>query len=344
MRKPRQVSATGFYHVMQRGVNLFDIFENDEDRRRYVGLLQETAAQEEIIVRAWCLMSNHVHLLLQGDISNLSAMMRKLGSRYARYFNIRHGRIGHLFEDRFASVCIESDAQYLTVVRYIHSNPIVHQENARCEEYPWSSYGEYLSGNASVAETDLALDMLGGVEGFVRFHHQDIADGVRHLDIHTLGRLTDDEARGKANAALQDAGFAVNVGLIGRLPRRLRDKALLVVKSVVGCSLRQLQRLTAIAYSAIRSAMIGASAEAENAIELGSNTNVKGVSPRKVASKSTGYTRGGLAASVELKRSLANVSAKASELRGESSDYTHNLLGNSLATLPALPSASERRR
>ena len=257
-RKPRKISSTGFYHVMQRGVNLFDIFETDDDRRQYLEFLMEAADQFRISIHAWCLMSNHTHLLLRGDLCNLSCMMHRLGSRYASYFNRRHERIGHLFDGRFESVCIESDAQYLAVVRYIHRNPVEHQEQALRGTYPWSSYVEYVSGKAIVSQIDVALEMLGGTDSFVRFHTQDASSDERHLDIGTLGRLTDDEARSRANTALENAGFTVCVGNIGRLSRHLRDKAIAIVKQSVGCSLRQMQRLTSLAYHAIRIAVLKA--------------------------------------------------------------------------------------
>ena len=279
-RKPRKVSSTGFYHVMQRGVNLFDIFETDDDRRQYLEFLMEAADQFRISIHAWCLMSNHTHLLLRGDICNLSYMMHRLGSRYASYFNRQHERIGHLFDGRFESVCIESDAQYLAVVRYIHRNPVEHQEQALRGTYPWSSYVEYVSGKAIVSQIDMALEMLGSTDGFVRFHKQDASSDERHLDIGTLGRLTDDEARSRANAALENAGFAVCVGNIGRLSRRLRDKAIAVIKQSVGCSLRQMQRLTSLAYHAIRTAVLKADASTNALSDAPGNRTCESAPPR----------------------------------------------------------------
>ena len=89
--KKRKRSESGFYHVFQRGVCLFDIFEDDEDRKFYLKRLVRYASELHVEIHAWCLMSNHTHLLVRAQHETLSAVMRKIGSVYARYFNKRHG-------------------------------------------------------------------------------------------------------------------------------------------------------------------------------------------------------------------------------------------------------------
>lgn len=252
--KPRERSMSGFYHVFHRGVSLFDIFEDNEDREFYLERLVQYASETGVEIHAWCLMSNHTHLLLRADRERLSEMMRKLGSVYARFFNRRHGRSGPLFEGRFGSVCVETDAQLLSVVRYIHRNPVHHGGHALMEGYRWSSYNEYASSSPKTCEIDFTLDLFGGVAQLVGFHKEE-RDRERHLDIGTVGPMSDDEARVRADQALADAGFDINVSKIGSLPRKMRDRAIACVKRVVGCSFRQLQRLTAVAYTAIRNAV-----------------------------------------------------------------------------------------
>lgn len=252
--KPRKRSNSGFYHVFQRGVNLFDIFEDDIDRRFYLSRLKKYSAELGVEIHAWCLMSNHTHLLLRADYEALSAMMRQLGSVYARFFNTRHNRSGPLFEGRFNSVCVETDAQFMTVLRYIHRNPIHHEESTLCGSYPWTSFGEYVNATPSTCKIGFGLALFGDIEALVKFHGE-WNDNERHMDLDTIGPMIDDEARNRAQIALNDAGFEVTVSRIGSLPRNLRDKAIACLKRVVGCSLRQIQRLTAIAYSSIRNAV-----------------------------------------------------------------------------------------
>ena len=252
--KRRAQSESGIYHVFQRGVNHFDIFENDDDRQLFISYLTRYARKYNAEILAWCLMSNHVHLLVKSGHTALSNMMRALGSLYAKRFNATHGRCGALFGSRFGSVCIETEEQLVSAVRYIHRNPAHHDERSLYGTYPWSSYGEYLSTNPEICNLDLVLEVFGGIDEFVSFHEGE-RDYERHLDIDTIGPMGDDEARIRANAALSKAGFKISISEIGVLSKGARDRAIALVKSMVGCSLRQIQRLTAVAYSAIRVAI-----------------------------------------------------------------------------------------
>lgn len=256
--KRRQQSESGFYHVFQRGVCHFDIFEDDLDRTFYLERLADYTKELGIEIHAWCLMGNHTHLLLRTEYKALSAAMRKLGSVYARYFNRRHERTGPLFEGRFGSVCVETEEQYLSTVRYIHRNPVHHEEQALSSNYHWSSYSEFTTLNPTICHLNMALSLFGGIEGFVRFHEAERDSEKfreRYLDIDTIGPMRDSEARRRADFALADAGFEVPISQIGILSHSRRDEAIAYVKQIVGCSLRQLQRLSAIAYGVIRRAI-----------------------------------------------------------------------------------------
>ena len=254
----RQQSESGFYHVFQRGVCHFDIFEDDQDRAFYLKRLVDYTKELGIEVHAWCLMGNHTHLLLRAKLKALSAAMRKLGSVYARYFNRRHERTGPLFEGRFGSVCVETEDQFLSTIRYIHRNPVHHEKQTLTGNYPWSSYSEFVSCSPEICHLDLALSLFGGTEGFVSFHKAERDSEQyreRFLDIDTVGPMRDNEARWRADFALADAGFEVSISQIGTLSHNLRDEAIAYVKQVVGCPLRQLQRLSALAYGVIRRAI-----------------------------------------------------------------------------------------
>ena len=171
MRVPRQTSRSGYYHVVIKGDGGQALFEDDADRRTFLRLAGKYLAGAGVSVIAWCLMENHVHLVLRDDAEGLSAAMHRLGTAYARHYNDRTGRVGHLFRERFMSSPIESESYLLEAVRYVHNNP----EKAglcRAEEYPWSSYGSYAapgsSGELSV-DTAVVLDRVGGEKGFAEF-------------------------------------------------------------------------------------------------------------------------------------------------------------------------------
>lgn len=167
MRKARAVSESGFYHVILRGDGKRQIFEDDADRRAFLSLVECCLVARGVDVVAWCLMSNHVHLVVCDTEESLSEAVGSLAMRYARRFNSRTGHVGHVFQERFRSSPIESDAYLLEAVRYVHNNP-EKSGICRAEEYTWSSYSEYVAGS-KICDTEVILDMLGGVEGFKEF-------------------------------------------------------------------------------------------------------------------------------------------------------------------------------
>lgn len=160
-------SNSGIHHVMTRGTGRQIIFEDDCDRRWFLERLASYSGEDKIAVLAYCLMPNHVHLLLCDADGNLSHMLHKLLSAYAHYFNNRHRRTGHLLEARFVSKSVETDAYLLDAVRYIHDNP---EKSGICStvDYQWSSYSEYV-GEPKICDTSLVIDCLGSVEAFVAF-------------------------------------------------------------------------------------------------------------------------------------------------------------------------------
>ncbi|GAE47324.1 transposase [Mesobacillus boroniphilus] len=123
-RKARVKSSSGIYHVMFRGVNRQDIFHDDDDRRRFLEILKKYKKKMGLQVYAWCLMSNHIHVLLKEGEESISATMKRVGVSYAVYYNWKYRTSGHVFQNRFNSEIVENDAYFLTVVRYIHQNPV----------------------------------------------------------------------------------------------------------------------------------------------------------------------------------------------------------------------------
>ena len=240
----RRESEAGMYHAISRGVDHCAIFVDRKDRTRFLELLESVSSECEVVIDAWCLMGNHYHLLVSCGIGALSAMMMKLNAAYAKYFNARHERDGHLFQGRFKSVPIESDEQYLTVVRYIHQNP---EKAGICltAEYPWSSYQEYMRGGG-IASTKQALSMLGGVRQFELFH--------RTLEQDDTAPCFLDGREWPSEEAMMDSARAVLRGGDPRGIRKLtpqeRNNAILALKQS-RFTTRQIERLTGISRSTI---------------------------------------------------------------------------------------------
>ena len=123
-RQPRRKSESGIYHIMLRGINQQTIFEDDADYRRFLDTLEKYKAVSGYTVFAYCLMSNHVHLLLKVADEDLDMIMKRIGGSYVFWYNWKYSRRGHLFQDRFKSEPVETDPYFLAVLRYIHQNPV----------------------------------------------------------------------------------------------------------------------------------------------------------------------------------------------------------------------------
>lgn len=134
-------------HVIVRGVNRCDIFLDDADRTRFIQALSKLLVQTNTDCLAWSLMTNHVHILLRPRSTTLGLFMRRLLTGYAIYFNLRHKRSGHLFQNRYKSIVCEEDTYLLELVRYIHLNPLragVVKTIDELDSYTWCGHAVIL--------------------------------------------------------------------------------------------------------------------------------------------------------------------------------------------------------
>jgi REP element-mobilizing transposase RayT len=140
MGRPLRDEAAGFHHVVTRGNNKRPIYADDRDRWFFSITVDRVARKYGWTVLAYCLMTNHYHLVLSVDERGLADGMRDLNTAHAFYFNVRHGRINHLFGKRYWNRRIKTDASLMNAVRYVVQNPRRAGGSRRLEEYPWSSY------------------------------------------------------------------------------------------------------------------------------------------------------------------------------------------------------------
>ena len=165
-RKLRIQYPGAIYHVMNRGDRREKIFADDQDRERFLNTLGETCGKTGWQVHAYCLMSNHFHLVVETPQPNLVAGMKWFLGTYTSRYNRRHKEFGHLFSGRYKSLVVDGSATgYLkSVCDYVHLNPIragLLKQNQRLEDYLWSSYGQYLKA-ASQRWKWLRVDRLQG--------------------------------------------------------------------------------------------------------------------------------------------------------------------------------------
>ena len=119
-----RVDITGNHHIINRGVNSCDIFNSNNDKDMFLNILNKSASLHKVIVHDYCLMDNHYHLLIETTRDNLSTFMRVVNANYAKFFNKRYKRSGHLWQDRYKSKYITSENYLYTLIKYIENNPL----------------------------------------------------------------------------------------------------------------------------------------------------------------------------------------------------------------------------
>lgn len=144
-RLARQKQEGAIYHIMARSISEVQLFKDDEDKKKYMLLIKEYQEVYNFKVYAYCLMDNHLHLIIDSNGADISKIMQCINFKYARYFNNLHKRHGHLFQDRFKSKIITDDRYLIVLSAYIHNNPldVAGYENS-AEDYYYSSLGIYL--------------------------------------------------------------------------------------------------------------------------------------------------------------------------------------------------------
>lgn len=188
----RKKSASGYYHVVPKGLADQILFESDSERQEYVSLLGESKSEYEYALHAYCLMSNHVHLIIEDPEDHISEAMKFVHERYAMAHSARTGQKGGVFATPFWSEPIESDEYLLCAVRYVHANPAA-AGICPASAYTWSSARQYLGKCDGVADTGTVLEMLDGVRGFIDFSKQGNATAVAFPGSKLGRHLTDDE-------------------------------------------------------------------------------------------------------------------------------------------------------
>lgn len=234
-RIARNIHEGGYRHVIVRGIGKQILFEDDGDNRYYIRLLEKYSRDTGVAVCAYCLMENHVHLLLHDYATDTALFMKKVGVSYSAYYNRKYERCGHLFQDRYKSENINDERGYLTVLRYILRNP---EKAGFCstEEYAWSSYSSY-SDQKSFLEQELTWKLFGSRKKYRDYIKCDNPDEGMEPE----GRRDD----GWARKTIKEKLGLVSGTAIQSYDRYQRNQALRELKHA-GLSIRQIERLTGI--------------------------------------------------------------------------------------------------
>ena len=179
-RKPRLFAPGILYHVIVRGNQRQKTFLKDRDYRVYLERLAHYRRKYGVTIYAYCLMPNHVHLLLECSKTPLAKYMQGLQQSYTQYFNRTYQKSGHLFQSRYKAILCQKDAYLLELVRYIHLNPVRSKLVGRSDRYPYSAEQAYLAGKPSaLVDPGPVLRMIGGKAAYRRFVQEGLGEGHR---------------------------------------------------------------------------------------------------------------------------------------------------------------------
>ncbi|MGI6307679.1 MAG: transposase [Dethiobacteria bacterium] len=245
-RKPREKSSTGIYHVMVRGIDGQDIFHDNKDKQKYISIMSKYKDICQYELYGYCLMSNHVHLLIKECEQTVSQVMRRIGTSYVYWHNVKYERSGHLFQGRFKSESVEDDKYLLVALRYIHQNPIKAGLVEALADYRWSSYSEYINQKNTLTDINFVLSILNpdqskAVEIFKEFTAQDNEDKCLDINIEGRKRPSDEEVR-ELIAKFIKSG---NIQVLRQMEKVRRNKIIKDLKKK-NASIRQLARITGL--------------------------------------------------------------------------------------------------
>ncbi|MCR5025274.1 MAG: transposase [Lachnospiraceae bacterium] len=243
-RMARTMSISGYMHVIARGIGRQILFEETKDYEYYLERLERYCLETDVKVCAYCLMENHVHILLHGEFSSIILLMKKLGVSYSGYYNRKYDRSGHLFQDRYRSEPVDEERYLLTVFRYILQNP---RKAAICTaaDYRWSSY-RYYEKPPAFMDLSAIWGLLGDRGQFERYI------GIESQDrcLEYIDNKYDDiwaKQELKRCLGISEGTKLQNVG------KKERNAALVKLKES-GLTIRQIERLTGIGRNIVQKA------------------------------------------------------------------------------------------
>ena len=255
-RKARVISATGVYHVMMRGINHQVIFHDELDYKKFIKILQTQAHPLDkdgrelpsvCEIYAYCLMTNHVHLLIRECNKSLGEIMKSIGVAYVSYVNKRYDRIGHLFQDRFLSEPV-ADAGYFTrLLRYIHQNPVEAGMVTSPDNYAWSSWHEYQRDETGICSHSVPFSNMSWAELQEMVCAINKTDGMPKTAIEQTLKMSDAQAKDCIEAICIAKDIERD---LGELPRKKRDLVLSEALNA-GIGVRQLARITGVSHSTV---------------------------------------------------------------------------------------------
>ena len=251
-RPPRIYSNSKVYHIILKGIDDQNIFYDDRDREFFLKQISITKTEFKYILYSYCLMSNHVHMVIKCQDIFLSKCIQSLLVRYVYYFNKKYKRKGPLVQNRFKSKQVENLRYFIDVCRYVHRNP----ENAGIEltqNYKWSSYREYTGRKRLVDKFVLLHYYNDDVNKFIEdtiktINEKNIED---YIEYELIGKLNDEQLAEVIMSRL-------NIQDISDIPTFFKNRAgeelercLREIKNIQGINKNQVARVTRLGRSRV---------------------------------------------------------------------------------------------
>ena len=250
-RKPRIFSPTGIYHIILRSNNQHIIFEEDTDYQKLLYILSDCKRTYDIDIYAYCLMDNHIHLLIHSSEEQLASFFQSLGTRFVRWYNTKYSRSGHLFQDRYYSIPVTGDQQYLSTLTYIHNNPVKSSLCRFPSEYRWSSYNAFYGQKNPLVDTSFSFEIAGSkdlLHKYFAVNSSPFDEGQVKPALEKRRRYIPDNSAliiFKEVTNLSSTSEAVN------LPRSLRNRYIGILREK-GLTKKQVARLMDVSISTIK--------------------------------------------------------------------------------------------
>lgn len=259
-RAKREKSKTNIYHIVCRALNKQVLFEEDRDYLKYLSIVREAKDDFKFSIYAYCIMSNHIHLVIKDNYDNLSKFISIINQRYSMYYNKKNNRVGYVFSGRFYSETIENKEYFLQCIRYIHQNPLKAMICKKVDDYKFSSIHAYknLRGNY--------LDLVNIKPVFAKMYktqfltYQYELNHDRCLDI-IYSKLSDNEV-------MRMLHKIANVKNNKEFQEMLESKKCYFILELLdyGIPIMQLTRVSGLTYNKIQKLRLGVIGKVENLV------------------------------------------------------------------------------
>lgn len=250
-RQARTLSKSSIYHVMIRGNERRNIFLGDEDRIRFIDTTLIKLKTSGSKLYAYCLMDNHVHLVIGEGKEEIAKIMKRINVSYVLYFNRKYKRVGHLFQDRFKSETIENDNYLLEVIRYTHNNPVKAGIVKKPSEYKWSSYSMYTEEQDGLIERETVLGMFfkdkkKSIELFKEFSEKDCdTKFIEYEEVDNEEKRLEEEK--EIRAIVEGYLTKNNINNDSYLEnKKIRNDIIVVIRNKGGFSIRRIAEVLGI--------------------------------------------------------------------------------------------------